>query len=289
MNPYKNMLPGTLLLTALLSAGCEKEVILDLPDHHGKYLVVEGNIDDLQAIQWIRLSTSSSYYDVTAGLPVSNASVTVTDGTVEFSFQESLVDSLKGYYFNYNISANLTRGMYYLRISTGDKRYTAQSEFRPVPNIDSVTVALNFFTGLGIIDETYYDIYVHFRDIPGNDNHYLVNTYINNTLQTFRPTQKKLIGNEGLFDNVSLSVSSIHGEDIKSGDMLTLEMRSISREKYNFYTDFLYQTRMSGNPFAGAPPANIPTNLSEGAMGFFQVSAVSTAQVRFRHINRNRN
>ena len=69
---------------------------------------------------------------------------------------------------------------------------------------------------------------------------------------------------------------------LSPGDTLTLEMISISRVQYDFYANFLYQTELSGNPFASAPPANIPTNLSEGARGFFQVSRLSTAQMVLR-------
>lgn len=53
-----------------------------------------------------------------------------------------------------------------------------------------------------------------------------------------------------------------------------LQMLSISKQKYDFYMAILLETDFSGAGFAG-PPANVPTNLSNGALGFFSVSDVT--------------
>ena len=286
-NILTNYVTGNLCLLLLavipvMSVSCEKEVILDLSDREGLYLIVEGNIDDTSPGQWIRLSNSSSYYDVSKGLPVRNAIVTVNDGETDFVFTETNVDNLKGYYINEKIGGELKYGSYELTIEHEGEIFTARSEYRPVPEIDSITVRLSFFSLIGLIDETRYDIYIHFSELQGEGDHYLVDLDVAGRQETARPAQKTVISDESLEKYVSLSVATVGENDLNEGDILTLKLRSISREQYDFYQIFFFQTDLSGNPFAGAPPANIPTNLSEGARGFFQVSSVSSASKEFR-------
>ncbi len=282
----KNPLLLFIAVLTVISVSCEKEVILDLSDREGLYLIVEANIDDTSPGQWIRLSYSSSYYDVSEGRPVRNAIVKVNDGETDFIFTESDIDSLKGYYINENIGGELTDVSYKLTIEHDDKIFVSRSEYRPVPEIDSITLRLSFFSQIGLIDEKRYDIFIHFSELHGKGDHYLVDLDIAGTLVTASPAQKTVISDENLGKYVSRSVATISEDEIMEGDILTLKMRSISREKYEFYQIFFFQTDLSGNPFAGAPPANIPTNMSEGARGFFQVSSVSSASKEFRPLKR---
>ena len=274
-----------IVLALALIAGvtaCEKDVILDLADIEGKYIIVEGNLIDDGSRQWIRLTRSSSYYDVTTGDAVQNASVIVQGNNQIWAFSELYPDSLPGYYFNSNISAALIQTTYELIIeTTDDQTFFAESDLRPLPELDSVTVKLNPFSEFDFFDTTVYDIIAHFADLPGVGDHYLFNLYINNKLKTPRPSDKAPVSDENLEGYTSFAVLSVNENDIAQGDTLTLEMRSISKEQFDFYNIFFSQTDLSGNPFAGAPPANIPTNLSEGGRGFFQVSSVNRKSVIF--------
>jgi hypothetical protein len=91
-------------------------------------------------------------------------------------------------------------------------------------------------------------------------------------LQTPRPADKAIVDDINLKPYVSLAVLSVKEEKLKAGDTLSLEIRSISKEMFDFYNTIFNQTNLSGNPFAGAPPANVAGNLSQGAWGFFQIS-----------------
>jgi hypothetical protein len=274
---------GIILLMTLFSyTSCEKDVVIDLADISGKYVIVDANIVNDGTTQWIRLTRSSSYYEVTTGEPVSGAEVLINDGELNYVFIESHVDSLKGFYFNSGISSRMTRINYTLNITTDDNEYYAESKLWPVPTLDSVSVKINPFSELGFGDEKIYDIIAHFEDLPKGGNHYLFNLYINRNLRTVRPTEKGPVSDVNLEEYVSLSVINLNAKDFSPGDTLTLEIRSISKEMFDFYNTFFFQTDLSGNPFAGAPPANIPTNLSEGARGFFQVSRVNRKSVIFQ-------
>jgi hypothetical protein len=283
MNLKSIIRTGILAILPVLFASCEKETVLELPDIAGKYIIVEGVIDDRFATQWIRLSRSNSYYDHSMAPPVSDAYVKISDGERDYIFRESNDDSLKGFYLNNALSNHLKNGPYTLSIEHGGELFSARSEFRSAPQIDSVSVALNILTRLGITTDSIYDISIHFNNLPGNDNYYLTNYYINNKLKTARPNDKTTISGENLQGYVSLVVNMVNKKDIAEGDLLTVELRTISKEQYDFYTELFFQTRLSGNPFAGSPPANIRTNLSEGALGFFQVSSVSFTDKKFSH------
>jgi hypothetical protein len=270
-----------LLLTAaapLSNVSCERDADLNLPDGQGKYLVVEGNLDDRDNRQIITLHRSGSYYDAERGEPVTGAVVSVSDGTTNYVFTES---SQKGDYMNHELGSNLKYENYYLTIIDNNRTYTARSFLMPVPQIDSVTTRVNTLSGLGTKGKAYYDIYIHFRNLPVSGNYYLVNLYVNNRIKTYTPPQKAVLSDLDQRNYVSIYTRTIRGDEVRKGDTLTLEMSSISRLQYDFYSNFLLQTGLSGNPFASAPPANLPTNMSKGALGFFQVSRVSKAQMVF--------
>jgi hypothetical protein len=272
---WKNKPNITIMLLLIFTfTGCEKEVILDLADKTGAYIIVEANLTDDGTRQWIRLSNSSSYYDTGRGAPVTGARISIDNGEKEFIFFENMTDSLAGYYFNDRVSNNMTNKNLELTITHNEQNYYATSSWKPLPVIDSVTMRINAFSQLGFRPDTLYDIVVHFEELTSTEDHYLFNLYVNDTLLTVRPRDKGLVSDINLTEYVSFAVQNINKNRIRVGDAITLEMRSISKENFEFYNVFFFQTDLSGNPFAGAPPANIPTNLSKGAKGFFQVSAV---------------
>jgi hypothetical protein len=271
----------TIFIFSVFFTSCEKDVVLDLAQKKGNFMVVDANLTNNGKNQWIRLSWSSSYYDVSIGEPVSNAVVKVNTEGQSFEFYESPVDSLKGYYINGQISSLLAEKEYFLTIEHDGNTYTAQSELKPLPVLDSLTLEISFVTQLGFIPDTIYDIYVHFEELPSPDDYYLFDLYVNDTIKTPRPSDKSLVSDINLEPYVSFSVLNINKADLKEGDKIRVEMRSISSENWNFYNIFFFQTDLSGNPFAGAPPANIPTNMSEGAKGFFQVSKLSKLEMTY--------
>ena len=279
---YPALVSVVLLLATL---ACEKDVILDLADSQGKYIIVDANITNNGNRQWINLFNSSSYYDATRGLPVTNASVTIQTDSESFQFQHSTIDSLKGYYYNDKISRELIAGDYQLIIETPDELITGRSLLRPVPVLDSVTIKINPFSQLGFFDDTIYDIFAHFRFLQQPDDFFLFNLFINDSLATPRPSDKSIIPAESLEEYVSLAIFNFNKNNFNKGDTISMEIRSISEENFEFYNVFFFQTDLSGNPFAGAPPANIPTNLSQGARGFFQVSSVNNQSVIYNGLD----
>ena len=65
------------------------------------------------------------------------------------------------------------------------------------------------------------------------------------------------------------------------GDSARIEMYSISRNGYVFYFDLVNLLNNDGGMFS-PPPANCRTNLSNGALGFFQVGAINISGIRIK-------
>ncbi len=269
-----------LLVTGLLS-GCQKSVILEIADEEGCFLIIEANILDDGLCQYIRISQSTSYYEESEGKGIADAIVWLESDEKDYTFGAIMSEDRLGFYFNDSVSSELQGKELDLFVEYQGTTYTATSQWKPVPEIDSVSLTLSAFSELGLTSDTLHEVWVHFRDLPSDDNYYLFNLYINGNIKTWRPSLKVVTSNENLDDYVSYSVLSLRQDEIEEGDVIQLEIRSISKENYEFYNAFLFQTDFSGNPFAGAPPANIPTNISNGAHGFFQVSAVSRKSIVF--------
>jgi hypothetical protein len=250
-------------------------------------VIVDADLTDGGYRQWIRLTFSTSYYNQLTNTGIAGASVRVEntqDPSEVYQFFHAATDSLKGYYYHDRVTNNLQGKTMKLNIEFNNRTYTALSQWKPLPDIDSISLKINPFSQLGFFNDTIYDVLVHFRELPQPDDFYLFNLYVNDTLRTSRPSEKGLLSDENLNEYVSVPILSFNGKNVKEGDHLMVEMRSISKENYEFYNIFFFQTDLSGNPFAGAPPANIPTNLSAGARGFFQVSAVKKESIIFSPI-----
>jgi hypothetical protein len=66
---------------------------------------------------------------------------------------------------------------------------------------------------------------------------------------------------------------------MSSGDSMVVEFSNISKAYYHFIDECASQKNGS-NPMFGGPPANISTNISNGARGFFTAYAVSSMSAK---------
>ncbi len=267
-----------LLYTGLLM-GCQKSVILDLADKEGSLLIIEANILDDGLRQHIRVSRSSSYYEESEGERITDARVWLELDEKKYFFKAYEIERRLGFYYNDSVSNVLKGKELSLFVEYEGFTYTAKSKWKPVPVLDSVSLMPTTLSVMGIVSDTLYEVWGHFRELPTKDDYYLFNLYINGNIKTWRPSLKVVTSNKNMEEYVSYSIKNLRKNELEEGDVIQLEMRSISKENYEFYNAFLLQTDLSGNPFAGAPPANIPTNISNGAHGFFQVSSVSRKNI----------
>ncbi|MCB0616432.1 MAG: DUF4249 family protein, partial [Phaeodactylibacter sp.] len=157
--------------------------------------------------------------------------------------------------------------------------YTASGQMHTIPPFDSLTIRVDEEEQADPADEgRFYEVLVYINEPQETENYYLIKFYRNDTLLT----------DGGGWVNVSSD--EFLGEDIDAlpipyyyalSDLARVEIYNISREGYKYYLDFLNNISNDGGMFSGQP-ANVRTNIEGGAIGYFQVSGLSAAELEVR-------
>ncbi|MDP3912633.1 MAG: DUF4249 domain-containing protein [Bacteroidota bacterium] len=307
----RNIFPAFILL--IVACSCIKEYNLQ-PDSIKSRLVVDGTITDKNGPYLIRLTKSRNNmhieqvswqgdtvynyrfpYDGTVG--VQDAEVFITDRNT--SFTDTLVKCPTGIWYHQEASANYPgwsrfeiadtsiimgfykttklKGIpghtYALTIKWQDQEYHAESYMPPVPALDSV----QFKLVQGDIGKDNHNIpLIYFKEPQNERNYYLFKT------QAVYGWPYSILSDEYLN-------SYVNGLDVCKGvtpdywltnypydhtDSYFIEMHSITNEGYEYYKALIQQFKTDGGGYSPSP-ASPPTNLDNGALGFFRASAVN--------------
>ncbi|WP_181163617.1 DUF4249 domain-containing protein [Pontibacter mangrovi] len=259
-----------LYLLALLPlglSGCEEVIDYELRTDDTK-LVVEGLITNQPGPYTVRLSTTKGYLEDGTTPGVNGALVVVSDnhGTADTLrtvgdglYQTAKLQGTPGY-------------TYYFKAVVNGATYTAQSFMPTVSPIDSLT--FEYKQGGHMEDEGYYPI-IHFRDPAGKGNYYRWNVYINDVLE---PDELAVLNDDiydGNYGHANMQFA------LEKGDRLKVELYGIDKPAYEFWIALLNQQNAAGGPFESTP-ANAPSNISNGAIGYFVASAVSVLEEEVR-------
>lgn len=132
----------------------------------------------------------------------------------------------------------------------------------------------------------FWEVKCWFRDAPSSE-FYRFDLYRNEHFIT-QKLSKWLVTDDQFFNGiyakgivVSYLDQSSDNEKLISGDTLTVELKSISREYYFFIQDAQAELRGS-NPLFSGPGANVGGNISNGAIGFFAAYTLSKANAIVR-------
>lgn len=281
-----NRIPTFLFLVFIFSlVGCTESINLDLKTEK-RQLVVDGVLSNEPFVQVIRLSWSVPYFTTTESPPVSGANVTVNDGDNTFRFRESTEHP--GYYYILpDAFLPIPGKTYTLKIQNPDlvndelvETYTAISKMPEIVDVDSIDLKYQYFNK----DWEIWQVLVYFQDPPKEENNYMFRISQNGNRVTSRPSDIR-ISNDKFFDGNyvnGLWIQSIDAAEnrrqIKEGDLITLELASINKEFYEFM-DAVKKDQLGSDPIFSGPPANMPGNISNGALGFFTTIATSSAGV----------
>ncbi|MDA9820776.1 DUF4249 domain-containing protein [Salibacteraceae bacterium] len=267
-----------LILSALLLTSCTEVIDFDLNDSQTR-IVIEGEITNEQKAHEIRVTESTSYYYSEEPPAVSGATVTISDGANTFVLTE--VDTLPGVYRTEPTVEGKLGERYTLNVTYDNQTYTAVDTMRGVVDMESVFVVPvedTLFT-----TDTFYWIIMFGQENPGLGDHYVWDYYLNGVLQT-EPLVEKAFGRDDFVDGASPSegwpvFNNIPYDAFEVGDSISLEIRSVSGEYFDFIIESLLNTAFRGGFFDG-PPANVSSNIDNGAIGFFRASAVSRKKTR---------
>lgn len=259
----------TLGVISLLSS-CTKVIDIDLNNEENKRLIVDAQYSTFPQEHEVKLSLSANYYSTDQPAKVTGASVVISDGINNVTF----IDAGNGVYKSPANAAAIANREHTLTINYDGKEYTAKNFCDSVPNLDTVIIEPNYIDGsTTIIDD--YIIKFSTQEKPGFGDYYAWKIYVNGVLRT--DTITELLSQEDSFLPDATYLFELELTDIANvspGDTIMVSQNAISQETYDAYFAILFQTQFRGGIF-DSPPANVPSNLSEGALGIFSVSGES--------------
>jgi hypothetical protein len=261
------------ILISILATSCSEPIDLNLNKGENNRLVVEGSITTEYKTHEIKLSRTADYFYDQQAEPELGAIVSVTDGEIIFNFYDT---QNNGVYRTNLPCAGLVGHHYTLNIQLKNgEQYSATDTIRPVSPMDSIrceyTKSENPFE-----KKYYYDINIFAQEDPKPGNCYQWELYfygqdVTDTLRLKTFVNDDMVNGSYIYNWTVYRIPEY--KLTKDTSEIILQMLSISKEKYDFYTAIMLETDYSGGPFSG-PPANIPSNISNGAVGFFSASAV---------------
>jgi hypothetical protein len=261
----------------LMGIACTEEIQMPLDSTYVR-LVVDGEINTDTAVHRVRLSRSGDALNEKPGNVISNAVVTITDGSETFNLTENTGNP--GVYETDSTVYGVEGKTYTLNISNVDvnndgtmEEYSASSYIPRINPIDSIQVKYEAFYG----DDKGWLINLYALEIGGGRNFYLLKAWKNGVLLTDSTYEcTSFADNTGFegkyYDGFSVYYLNYNKDDerLVNGDVVTLEMDGITGEYKDFLQAFIteYQPKI---PLFSGPSANIPTNVmpSDKAVGFF--------------------
>lgn len=266
---------GLVLVSIMILVSCEEIIQLDL-DKTPPKIVIEGLVTNRFRDQQVRITRTGDFYGNSKGERVSNAIVSVVDSDgVVHRFGEIS----PGFYIPIiNFSAQVGKS-YKLSVRIGNQTYESEDQLLRVPAIDS----LGYSLAPDPNDERkrkghLYDLLLYFQEPQSTEDYYLFKFFRNDTLTYTNANDIYLVNDEVLTESIKGFPAPVFYAE---RDTARMEMYSLSRDAYLFFSD-LTNLQLNDGGLFGPVPANPRTNISNGALGFFQVSQVRTSQIILR-------
>lgn len=267
------------ILMALLAAvSCVEEFRPDIKESDVRRIVVDAVLTTDTAAHRVRLSVSAPYGTPSARIPViSGVRVRLSDGTREITLQE---EPGTGCYYTPEDYAGEVGKTYTLTIDGEDAgeafHLEAQDEMPPCG------VTLDDFDYYKLTDSLWV-FAIWGQDIPGLESHYAADLRVNGEAHGFGDWTSVdgydmfdgnyLNGGEYLFYSAFdlLGGSGEVTPPLKKGDIIDLYFYSLSYF-FHRYTMCMMNESFANMPMFTPQPANIPTNISGGAIGVFALA-----------------
>jgi len=201
-------------------------------------------------------------------------------------------------YWKYPVEFNPERGFYmtthlrgipgrtyFLKIVSEGKEYDSHSFMPEVPDIDSLGYIKKIMEKDG---QEYYVPLIYFSEPQGIKNYYLIQLEeeINSRLFSETNWRFSILSDEFLEPyvnglNISLGSNPRNFEypEYWAGDYIYVGLSSLTKEAYDFYNSLLLQFKNDGGAYQ-LSPGSPPTNMSNGALGFFRASAISERKIK---------
>lgn len=264
---------GIIGVTSLSS--CEEVINIEV-EQAPSQLVIDGLVTDEDTIHVVHISLSGGF-DGTVPVEVTGAVVEVRDnlGNVyNYTHNPEGYDSLEGYYYSDQRYMGVVNGIYQLDVRVGNESFTAADTLHGVTAIDSLSIrideqAVNDSESDGKI----YQVLLYAQEPQETIDFYYFKFYRDSLLE--------VDDNIYVFDDKVLG-SSLDGLPspvlFREGELAGVEIYGLTRAQFVYLTDLANILNNDGGMFS-PPPANPRSNISGGALGFFQVSGLNRASI----------
>ncbi|WP_020530483.1 DUF4249 domain-containing protein [Flexithrix dorotheae] len=271
----KNILKYIAVIFVLAScSNLEKTIELDL-EQAEKVVVIDGLITDELRQQRIVVGQNVDFYTTGATPKLSGAFVTVSDDEGNtYTFEEDSEN--QGVYLS-EFQGIIGR-TYSLKVEVNGGVYEATETLNRVAPIDSLGWEVDWDEVENEADldsADVYDVLIYTKEPQDTKDYYLFKFYENGVIKNDEGRDIFYADDEYIGENIDgLTGGYYH----KKGDSVTVEFYSMARSGFLFYQDMELNLNNDGGLF-GPIPANLRNNISNGALGLFQVSAVSRKSI----------
>jgi hypothetical protein len=260
---------------------CDEPVRLDVTQGESR-VAIEGQVTNRAGQQYVKVSRSNGFYDSGKSPRITDANVQIKDDAGnQFPFvhnPRNYADSA-GYYLPQVAFTGDVGRTYFLTVTVGDQIYEAQDEMVRVTTIDSLAYRIDEEEREDPEDEgKFYEVLIYAKEPQDTEDYYLFKFYRNDSLKLDFDTDIYFSDDETLGENIDGVGSPIY---FAPGDKARCEIFSLSRSAFVFYSDLQSLLNNDGGLFS-QPPANTRTNLSNGALGFFQASAMHVREIEIK-------
>jgi len=242
------------LIAAFLSlTSCEKVIQLNLNNSTPR-VVIEADIYDHAGPYYVRISKSVNFDQSSVYPPVSGARVELSDNSGQ---SEVLSETVSGTYLTKNFRGIPGR-TYLLKVSTGTETFQASAVMPYAVKPDSIYFSTSPFSGDKVTT-------VRLTDPPLMKNYYRF-IYIVNNVQI----KAIYVLDDELFQGATISYSLMsRGYDINldNGSNVVVWVESIDPNVYEYFRTAVTEGGQS------ASPSNPVSNISNGALGYFNASS----------------
>lgn len=267
-----------LLSVLVVITACEETVPLDLEEIPSR-IAIRGQITDQPGLQYVQVTRSNDFYASGRTPRVTDAGVTITDDAgneTQFVHNPAGIEFLEGYYYPTGPFKGDVGHTYYLRVEVDGQVYEASDYLSGVLAVDSVTYEIDDEEFSDPEDSgKYYNVKLYAKEPQQTIDYYLFKFYSNGELVFESETDVYYSDDKTLAENIEGVIAPGY---YAMNDTVDIYVYSISRQAFVFYADLESLLNNDGGMFS-PPPANARTNLSNGALGLFQASAVNVSRI----------
>lgn len=280
-------------LGLVILSGCSEEMDVHTRSMDRCYLVVEAMLTDrADEPQTVLLTESIDYFEEEKPPVVTGATVSVSDGTRSYPYTES--PSGSGRYVGPEGFHGTPGNTYTLSIDAavgGKKNHYEAVSTMEEPGFKVQAVDYMYLGATTPGADSLWTVAVWGQDDP-RTSYYYVSARLNDAVF---PLALSLVMDDKYFNGqtvVCFPITTLYqteatrkqfgdcGKYLEPGDVFTLNVYSVPKEYFTFYTGFISSSVGAAVPMLQSQPANCPTNVTGGdAVGFFVAGSSSSASV----------